>query len=60
MARTSWIYCPHCRRDLNGDNDSFVDDMGSQVRYTCATCKTNSEFDLDAPVAIYLGVWSAA
>lgn len=57
MTRTSWIHCPQCRRDLNGDNESFVDDMGSEVRYTCATCNTNSLFELDAPVPIYLGAW---
>lgn len=55
--RTSWIWCPQCRRDLNGDDASLVSDADT-VRYTCATCGFNSEFLLDAPVPIYLGVWS--
>jgi transposase-like protein len=58
-TRTSWAYCPKCRRDLNGDNDSFVDDMGSYVRYTCATCGFNSQWDFDTPVPVYLYEWSA-
>lgn len=58
MARTSWIYCPRCRRDLNGDNVSWVDNCGGMERYTCATCGFNSEFDLDAPAPIYLGDWT--
>lgn len=55
-ARTSWVYCPNCRRDLNGDNESFVED-NRLVRYTCATCGFNSEWDFGAPVPLYYGVW---
>lgn len=55
--RTSIAWCPGCRRDLNGDNDSFVADE-ILVRYTCATCGTNSVWDFDAPVPLYLGRWS--
>lgn len=56
--RSSWVYCPNCRRDLNGDNESFVDDMGGLVRYTCTSCKANSEWLFDAPVPIHLGIWT--
>jgi transposase-like protein len=55
MRRTSWIYCPGCRRDLSTDNESFVDDMGSYVRYTCATCRTNST-STTPDVTVNLGV----
>lgn len=54
--RTSWVYCPNCHRDLNGDNDSYVSDR-LYVRYTCAGCGVRSEWDFDAPVPIHLGAW---
>lgn len=56
--RTSWAYCPGCRRDLNGDNESFVDDCGTTVRYICATCGFDSKWDFNAPVPLYLGPFS--
>lgn len=55
--RTSWAYCANCRPDLNGDNDSFVED-DVLVRYTCATCSTNSAWDFDSPLPLYVGGWS--
>lgn len=59
MNRSSWAYCPQCRRDLNGDNDSFIDDIGSYVRYTCASCGFNSQWDFDAPAPVYLYEWTS-
>lgn len=55
--RTSWAYCSHCRRDLNGDDESFIEDA-VLVRYTCATCGTNSAWDFDTPVPLYVGGWN--
>jgi len=58
---TSWIYCPKCHHDLNGDGYSFAQHgMGDHLAYyRCATCGLQSKFDLDAPVPLYVGDWSA-
>jgi hypothetical protein len=56
--RTCWIYCPGCHRDLNGDNESFVEERDGLARYECATCGRLSSFLLDAPVPVYIGGWA--
>lgn len=60
-GRASWIWCPNCRHDLNGDGYSFASHgMGQDLAYyTCATCGFKSKFDLEPPAPIYLGTWSA-
>jgi len=60
--RTTWVYCPTCRRDLNGDDESYIDSSGDWdqfEQYLCASCGFRSEFDFDAPVPLYLGEWQA-
>ncbi len=44
-TRTSWVYCPQCRHDLNGDDKSFVSDHDGRVTYRCASCGHVSLFD---------------
>ncbi len=44
-ARTSYVYCPRCRHDLNGDDESFVLEVDGIVTYRCANCTHNSQFD---------------
>lgn len=51
--RTCWVFCPQCRHDLNGDDKSFVIELGSMVTYRCASCGHISRFFFDAPVPIY-------
>lgn len=51
--RTSWVWCPICGRDLNGDSESFVSDE-EFVTYQCATCASISIWDFDAPAPIRL------
>jgi hypothetical protein len=56
-TRTSWAWCPKCRRDLNGDAISFVSDeadSGGPVTYRCADCQTVSVWDFDAPAPLLL------
>jgi hypothetical protein len=53
-ARTSWAWCPRCRRDLNGDSESFDHEDGA-VYYRCASCACLSWWDFDAPVPLLLG-----
>lgn len=38
--RYSWLWCPVCRHDLNGDNDSFVKESKNRMfwYYKCANC----------------------
>jgi hypothetical protein len=61
-ARTCWVYCPKCRRDLNGDNLSFIylAEAGTPpdryAGYRCATCATVSRWDFDAPVPLLIRV----
>lgn len=56
-TRTCWVYCPRCRRDLNGDNDSWVAYVNRMERYRCASCGFRSEFDFDPPAPVFLGEW---
>lgn len=52
--RTSWVWCPRCRRDLNGDDASFQRDDNGVVEYVCATCGHRSKWLFDAPVPVLL------
>lgn len=52
--RTSWLYCPHCRHDLNGDNDSFIGEAAQHWFYLCAQCGVGSKFSLHFPVPVYV------
>lgn len=54
--RSSWVYCWNCKRDLNGDNSSYVREVGpyDYVWYKCASCGHHSVFDFGAPAAILL------
>jgi len=53
--RTCWVTCPVCRRDLNGDNLSFVGETPDLVvSYCCASCGCQSRFLFDTPVPILL------
>lgn len=53
--RTSWIWCPQCRHDLNGDDRSFTGyDTDGLAQYKCAACGFRSVFLLDAPVPIWV------
>ena len=44
-TRTSWVWCPRCRHDMNGDNESFIQDVEGIVLYRCAGCGHESTFD---------------
>lgn len=48
--RTSWLSCYVCRHDLNGDDDSFIDEVNNEWRYRCANCGVVSTFSLDGPI----------
>jgi hypothetical protein len=50
--RTSWLYCYRCRHDLNGDNQSFIMEVGDRWNYKCANCGAFSTFRLDYPVPV--------
>lgn len=61
--RSCWVYCPRCRRDLNGDDSSFIDyathptfaSFREFVHYRCASCgcETWWEFDTPAPHVVH-------
>jgi len=53
-ARTAIAWCPRCRRDLNGDDESFAGDK-EVVHYRCATCGCLSWWDFEAECPILLG-----
>lgn len=53
--RTCWVWCPICKRDLNGDSKSFVSDE-EVVTYQCATCASISTWDFDTPAPVCLTV----
>jgi len=52
--RTSWIYCPVCRHDLNGDNESFVSMPDEVATFSCAACSHVSRWLMAAPVPLLL------
>jgi hypothetical protein len=54
VPRTAIAWCPRCRRDLNGDDESFAGDR-DVIHYRCATCGCLSWWDFDAPCPILLG-----
>lgn len=54
--RPSWVWCPSCRRDLNGDALSFQTDDGDVAVYGCFTCGLVTEWLFSAPVPILLKV----
>lgn len=59
VQRTCWVWCPVCKHDLNGDDESFVSDDENGVHYRCASCGFRSLFDFDiAPVPVLMpGEW---
>lgn len=52
---TSWVWCPNCRHNLNGDEASFqgYNDRGLVV-YECALCAHRSSWDFDAPAPLLI------
>jgi hypothetical protein len=61
VQRSCWVWCPACRRDLNGDNESFVSDDERGVRYRCASCGLRTAFDFDLPAPVRIpGEWKDA
>ena len=55
-TRTSWVYCPSCREDLNGLNaeDHFVSDDARGVTYVCRACGTESLWQFDTPCPLLI------
>lgn len=53
-SRTSWLYCPVCKHDLNGDDKSFLRESDGHWYYKCANCGCKSKWSLLylAPVCI--------
>lgn len=53
--RYSWLYCPACKHDLNGDNESYQFQRLTNVNgqdecfwfYKCANCSCESQWLLD-------------
>ena len=52
--RYSWLWCPICSHDLNGDGDSFKGESKDHMfwNYKCANCGCNSKFGLWFPMPI--------
>lgn len=54
--RKSWLYCPACHHDLNGDKESFMFERLTNINgqdesfwfFTCANCGCQSQWLLDA------------
>lgn len=44
--RTSWLYCPVCKHDLNGDDKSFLREKDNHWFYKCANCGCKSKWGL--------------
>lgn len=46
--RYSWLYCPLCHYDLNGDEDSFVKEDDDKMRwhFKCPQCSCTSTWHL--------------
>jgi hypothetical protein len=45
--RYSWLYCPLCKHDLNGDNESFLKEDKDYWYYKCSNCGCKSKWLLD-------------
>lgn len=43
-GRRSWLYCPLCHHDMNGDNESFIKDDGKFWWYKCDNCGCESKW----------------
>lgn len=52
--RTSWLWCPICNHDLNGDNESFKGESKDHMfwNYKCANCGCKSKFGLWFPMPV--------
>lgn len=44
--RSSWLYCPVCHHDLNGDEKSFLEEKNDHWYYKCARCGCKSKWSL--------------
>jgi hypothetical protein len=54
QKRTSWLYCPICKHDLNGDNNSFLHEKDNHWFYKCSNCGCKSKWSLSflTPICI--------
>lgn len=46
------LYCFNCRRPLNHDDDSFVEERDNMWHYECVGCGESSSFSLDYPTPV--------
>ena len=53
--RSCFVYCPKCRRDLNGDDKSWTHYEDPCLEfYTCASCGAKSRWNFCAPTPLLL------
>lgn len=52
--RYSWLFCPICSHDLNGDNESFIRESKDRMYwyFKCANCGCKSKWHLYGPVPL--------
>jgi hypothetical protein len=54
QSRYSWLFCPLCNHDLNGDDKSFVRESKNHMfwHYKCDRCGSKSKWHLYGPVPL--------